>query len=115
MADDPAGAALTAVIERLEQSETQARSLLERARQIERLREQGYSWREVLSTEDRPLLTDRIYRDMALMNEVIGRLRREEARSLHDEGVKPGEIADLFGLTVEHVDAMLEGRETQGR
>jgi len=111
MVEDRAAAALQALIARLEHSNAEASSHMERARQLQRLLEQGYSWRQILATEDRPLLTDLIYRNMALMNEIIGRLRREEARSLHDEGAKRDEIADLFGLTLEHVDTMLEQRE----
>jgi hypothetical protein len=111
VADDQATAALKALIAALEQSDAQARPAIERAHQMERLLEQGYSWRQVLATEDRPLLTDILYRNMALMNEVVGRLRREEARSLHDEGAKRDEIADLFGLSAAHLDAMLEGHE----
>ena len=47
--------------------------------------------------------------------EPIGRVlasafRREEARCMLAEGVKKEEIADLLGVTLDHVDAMLEGR-----
>jgi predicted transcriptional regulator len=46
---------------------------------------------------------------MALLNEVGGRFRREEARCLLAEGVKEEEIANLLGVTIDHVSVMLEG------
>ena len=105
--DLAADAALGALIAALERSEAMARAGVERAREIQRLRRNGFAWRQVLATEERPLLSDTLFREMAIMNEIIGRLRREEARQLHSEGARPEEIADLFGISVEHVEAML--------
>ena len=108
MADDAALVALRALIAALEAGDVQTRAAIDRARQMERLVEQGYSWRQVLATEERPLLTDLVYRAMDMTGEVVGRFRREEARRLLAEGAKPDEIADIFGLSLEHVNAMLD-------
>jgi hypothetical protein len=108
MAEDAALVALQALIAALEAGDLQTREAIDRARHMERLVEQGYSWRQVLATEERPLLTDLVYRAMAMTNEVVGRLRREEARKLVAEGAKPSEVADIFGLSLEHVHAMLD-------
>jgi hypothetical protein len=108
---DPAVDALSALVRTLEANVERCRHAIERAHAIARLREQGYSWREILSTEERPLIIDMVGQNVALLTEVGGRFRREEARCLRDEGAKPEEIADLFGITVDHVEAMLEGRE----
>ena len=94
----------------LEANDERADVVRERARQIESLREQGYTWSQVLSTEERPLIIDLLGQSMALLNEVGGRLRREEARRLVAEGMREQDIADLLGVTVDHVQAMLEGR-----
>jgi len=107
---DSASEALRALVKVLEANDERADVVRERARQIESLREQGYTWSQVLSTEERPLIIDLLGQSMALLNEVGGRFRREEARCLLAEGIKEDEIANLLGVTVDHVNAMLEGR-----
>ena len=107
---DSASEALRALVKVLEANDGRADVVRERARQIESLREQGHTWSQVLSTEERPLIIDLLGQSMALLNEVGGRFRREEARCLLAEGIKEDEIANLLGVTVDHVNAMLEGR-----
>jgi DNA-directed RNA polymerase specialized sigma24 family protein len=106
---DSAVEALRALIRVLDANEDRARYVRDRAMQIESLREQGYTWHEVLSTEERPLIIDILGQSMALLNEVGGRVRREEARCLIAEGLKEQEIADLLGVSVDHVHAMIDG------
>ena len=108
--EDSALEALRALVKVLDANEERSRQLRGRAGQIESLLQQGYTWRQVLATEERPLIIDMLGQSMALLNEVGGRLRREEARCMLAEGVKKEEIADLLGVTLDHVDAMLEGR-----
>ena len=109
-AEDSALEALRALVKVLDSNEERSRQLRGRASQIESLVQQGYTWRQVLATEDRPLIIDMLGQSMALLNEVGGRFRREEARCMLAEGVKDEEIADLLGVTLDHVHAMLEGR-----
>jgi len=108
--EDSALEALRALVKVLDANDERNRYVRTRASQIESLLAQGYTWQQVLSTEERPLIIDVLGQSMALLNEVGGRLRREEARSLVAEGIKEQEIADLLGVTVDHVQAMLEGR-----
>jgi hypothetical protein len=108
--DDSAVQALRALVKVLDANEERNNYVRRRAEQIESLLAQGYTWQQVLSTEERPLIVDVLAQSMALLNEVGGRFRREEARCLVAEGVKEQEIADLLGVTVDHVQAMLEGR-----
>ncbi len=112
MPGDGPDSALRALIDVLERSAAHFTSVAERGREVERLVEQGYSWREVLATEERPTLTELLYRNMALINEAAGRLRREEARSLQRDGAKREEIASLLAVSADLVDAMLAGGET---
>ena len=108
--EDLARQALRALVNVLDSNEERARYVRNRAEQIESMLEQGYTWYQVLSTEERPLIVDVLSQNMALLNEVGGRLRREEARRLLVEGVKEQEIADLLGVSVDHVQVMLEDR-----
>jgi len=107
---DSALEALRALVRVLEANDERMDYVRSRALEIESLRGQGYTWQQVLSTEERPLVIDVLSQSMALLNEVGGRFRREEARCLRAEGVKPDEIADLLGVSSDHVLAMLEGR-----
>ena len=108
-APDSASDALRALLKVLDANEARAHDVRDRAHQMESLREQGYTWSQIVSTEERPLIIDLLGQSMALLNEVGGRFRREEARCLLAEGVKEDEIASLLGVTVDHVSAMLEG------
>jgi hypothetical protein len=108
--EDSAVEALRALVKVLNANEERSQYVRGRAAEIEALLDQGYTWQQVLSTEERPLIVDVLGQSMALLNEVGGRFRREEARCLIAEGVKEQEIADLLGVTVDHVQAMLEGR-----
>lgn len=104
---DPAIKALRALLQVLDANVERADYVRARAKQIESLRAQGYTWEQVLSTEERPLIVDVLGQSMALLNEVGGRFRREEARCLLGEGLKAQEIADLIGVSLDHVQAML--------
>ena len=111
MADpDSAVEALRALLKVLDANDERMEYVRSRAAQIESLRDQGYTWEQILSTEERPLIIDVLSQNMALLNEVGGRFRREEARCLRSEGVKDEQIADLLGVSVDHVQAMLESR-----
>ena len=108
--EDSALEALRALVKVLDANDERNRYVRTRASQIESLLAQGYTWQQVLSTEERPLIIDVLGQSMALLNEVGGRFRREEARCLIAQGVKEQEIADLLSVTIDHVHAMLEGR-----
>jgi len=108
--EDSALEALRALVKVLDANDERNRYVRTRASQIESLLAQGYTWQQVLSTEERPLIIDVLGQSMALLNEVGVRLRREEARRLVAEGMREQDIADLLGVTVDHVQAMLEGR-----
>jgi len=108
--EDSALDALRALVEVLGANEKRIQYVRGRAEQIESLLQQGYTWQQILSTEERPLIVDVLGQNMALLNEVGGRFRREEARCLLAEGAKEQEIADLLGVTLDHVKAMLDGR-----
>jgi hypothetical protein len=106
---DSAVEALQALIRALDANEERVSYVRTRADQIESLRGQGYTWQQILSTEERAMIIEVLGQSMSLLVEVAGRFRREEARCLRSEGSKDEEIADLLGVSADHVQAMLEG------
>jgi DNA-directed RNA polymerase specialized sigma24 family protein len=104
---DPALDALHALRDALGATDEWLHQAVKRTSEIESFRDRGYSWQEVLSTEDRPLMTDNLHRHITQLVEVNSRFRREEVRSLYKEGVKVEDIADIFGVTVAQIEAML--------
>src|SRR3954453_2110013 len=110
---DPALDALLTLRAALKTTDDWLRHAVQRTDDIEAFRQQGYSWQQVLATEDRPLMSDLVSRHIALLAEVTNRFRREEVRCLHAEGLKIEAIADIFGVSVAHVDAMVADTHTE--
>jgi len=107
VAGDSALDALHALRDALAITDQWLRQAMNRTNEIEGFRDRGYSWLQVLSTEERPLMTDIVHRHITLLADVTDRFRCEEVRSLYGEGVKVEEVADIFGVTVAQVEAML--------
>jgi len=107
VADDSALDALHALRAALGTTDEWLRHAIKRTNEIEGFLGRGYSWRQVLSTEERPLMSEIVHRYITRLEEVTNRFRREEVRCLHSEGVNVEEIADIFGITVAQVETML--------
>ena len=71
------------------------------------LRAEGRSYREIFTAEDPPLILDLIRANLQSLLDVGSRLRRAEARALHDQGMTMDQIAELFGVTRQRVSALL--------
>jgi hypothetical protein len=98
---------LEAVVEALEQNSLRNEVAARRAGDIRRLRAEGRSYREIFATEDPPLILDLIRANLQSLLDVGSRLRRVEARALHEQGMTMEQIADLFGVTRQRVSALL--------
>jgi hypothetical protein len=104
--------ALDVVVEALEQSSLRNEIAIVRAGAIRRLRAEGRSYREIFSGEDPLLILDLIRTNLQALLDVGSRLRRVEARALHEQGMTMEQIAELFGVTRQRVSALLrESRE----
>jgi hypothetical protein len=99
--------ALEVVVEALEQSSLRNEVAIERADTIRRLRAEGRSYREIFGGEDSPLILDLIRANLQALLDVGSRLRRVEARALHEQGMTMEQIAKLFGVTRQRVSALL--------
>jgi predicted XRE-type DNA-binding protein len=77
---------------------------------IEHLRTEigsGRSLPEIVPAEDAPLLVQLLTESANLLHTYGTRVRRTEARALHQEGMTMDEIARLFGVSRQRVSALL--------
>ena len=84
--------------------------ILRRAEQIQAQRAEGRTWREVVTGADAPLVVELVRRNLDALFDAGGRLRRAEAKALHDEGMTMEEIAKTFGVSRQRVSALLKER-----
>ncbi len=95
------------------------KAMRRRIREIRRLRQEGLSYREIVLS-DRSGGSAKLVRllsESAQALDVVGaRMRRMEAKALHDEGVTMEQIAAAFGVTRQRVSALLsEARREASR
>ncbi|MEJ8277952.1 hypothetical protein [Pseudonocardia spirodelae] len=105
---DDADAALAALAAQLEDSIADLRSARERVAELQGLRADGLSWREIVPRETRPLIVETLTRALDGLGAVGGRFRREEAVALHGEGETIAGIGRLFGVSRQRVSAYLQ-------
>ena len=100
-------AALADVEEAVEQASEMARTISERAEHIRAMRREGKPYREIVPSEERPLIVELLTANLELLAGVGSRLRRAEARALYEEGLTMDEIATLFGVSRQRVAVLL--------
>ncbi|MBP2369115.1 hypothetical protein [Pseudonocardia parietis] len=105
---DDADRALAALSAQLEASIADLESARERVRELQELRAEGTSWRQIVPREKRPLIVESVTRALDGLGAVGGRFRREEAVALHDEGESIAGIGRLFGVSRQRVSAYLQ-------
>ena len=93
----------------LDESIDMARRMKRRIEEIRAARAAGRSLREIVPTEEPPLIVQLLTEDTNLLHSSVNRVRRTEARALHREGMTMDEIAKLFGVTRQRVSALWRG------
>ena len=106
--DDAAVEALATLIEQLEHTTAQLRAASERAHELIEQRSGGRSWHEIVSSEERPLIVERITRALDDLGAAGSHFRREEARALQREGLSITDISKLFGVTRQRVSTLVQ-------
>lgn len=91
----------------LDENVARAKVMKRRIAQIQRQREAGRSYKEIVEAEDGALLVRLLSESGQALSDVGARVRRTEALALHDEGLTMDEIADKFGVTRQRVSALL--------
>jgi DNA-directed RNA polymerase sigma subunit (sigma70/sigma32) len=83
------------------------RAMKKRIRDIRRHRAAGRPYAEIVPAEKRPLIVQLLTESRLALDDVGGRVRRTEARVLHEEGMTMDRIAELFGVTRQRVSGLL--------
>lgn len=105
--------AIDLLVEALRANTKRNQQAMRRAAAVRRMREQGLSYREIVRREGKVLLVEITRQNLVALAEYGSRLRRAEAKALHQEGMTMDEIAELFGVTRQRVSALL--KEANGR
>jgi hypothetical protein len=111
---DPVMAALFSLLATLKQQEALTRRALDRGMQMHDLRRQGCSHRDIVSSEDPPVLVELVSGMIDALGEASAKFRRAQALALHEEGMSMGQIGRLFGVTRQRVSALLASSRPPG-
>lgn len=104
---DPVLEALDQLVLALRDNAARIEASVERAQRMRDERVAGRSYRDIETSGDGPLILAMTRDNMSALAEAGSRLRRAEARALHDEGMTMEQIAELFGVTRQRVSALL--------
>jgi len=113
MAQDPVLAALENVKEALAVNVEVGTLALERAERLIAEHRAGRRWSEVVPAEDKPLIVELLSANLERLSSAGSRLRRAQAKALHDEGMTMEQIAGCFGVTRQRVSALLKERPSR--
>jgi DNA-directed RNA polymerase sigma subunit (sigma70/sigma32) len=84
-----------------------ARRMKRRIAQIQRQREAGKSYREIVESEQGPLIVQLLSESGRALSDHGAQVRRMEALMLHNEGMTMDQIAEKFGVTRQRVSGLL--------
>jgi hypothetical protein len=99
--------ALDELNEALEVNMERAERMKRRIAHIQSALAQGQALREVVPREEPPLLVELLTQSATTLSAYGSRVRRLEARALHQEGLTMEQIAGLFRVTRQRVSNLL--------
>jgi hypothetical protein len=104
---DPFLRALADLREALDANAERTKLMKKRIADIERQRAAGRSYREIVESEDAPLIVSLLTESDRAIGDCGARVRRTEALVLHEEGMTMDRIAAKFGVTRQRVSGLL--------
>ena len=104
--DDELLEALDNLVAGLRENNLRNTEAIQRAEEIRRERAAGKQWSEIV-TGEQPLIVELLTRNLQELTTAGSRLRRLEARALHDEGLSMERIGQLFGVTRQRISELL--------
>lgn len=108
--DEDLLAALDELVTALQDNTRRNEAAIARAEEIRRERAAGKSWSEIVSAE-RELIVGLLTKNLEVLTTAGSRLRRLEARALHEEGLSMERIGRLFGVTRQRISELLRHPE----
>jgi hypothetical protein len=105
--DDPLGQALRELDRVLDLNLERIELIKQRIAEIQRQREEGLSYTEIVVAATGPLLVRLITESRQTLDGRGARVRRSEALALHNEGMTMQKIADRFGVTRQRISALV--------
>lgn len=109
--DDAAIRSLMELAAQLDSTISELKAARLRADELIEQRASGRTWLEIVSTEEPPLVIERITRALEKLGEVGSRFRREEALALRREQVSITDIGALFRVSRQRVSALVQDRD----
>lgn len=106
---EPLLSALAELVRTAADVERAVHLLTARADGMRTARRAGGRWRDIVDSEERPLIAEMLTDTISRFEAAGTRFRREKARALHDEGMTMEQIAHLFGLSRQRISALLHG------
>jgi hypothetical protein len=107
VSDDDVGDAVRALIEALRQSAGRLGRAEAQAERAIRLRKDGLTFSQIITSAERPLLLEIATMDLQAIAAAGTRLRRITARALHEEGMSIEQIAKEFGVSRQRASRLL--------
>ena len=107
MAEDAFLEALAALDEALADNQQRVKLIKKRMAQLRRLRANGASYADIVSSRDGPLLVHLLTESSAALDTSGATVRRAEAQALYREGLTMEQIAEHFGVSRQRVSALL--------
>lgn len=108
MVNDPVLVALDDLREALARNVEVGQTILARIDELTDRRTAGASWTEVTMSEERPLIVEQLSANLDRLSTAGSRLRRSQAKALHDEGMTMEQVAQFFGVTRQRISALLK-------
>jgi hypothetical protein len=105
---DPVLVALDELCVAIDENLADAQRIRERAAVIRAERKKGRGYAEIVPEGEHPLIPELVSSKLERLFEAGSKLRRAEAKALHDEGLSMDAIAELFGVTRQRVSALLK-------
>src|SRR5687768_1705303 len=85
------------------------RLVARRARQMQRRRDAGWSWAQILDWEPEPKILDLLRRSGRRLSEALGELAQAMASGLSSEGESHRQVARRLAVSHQRVTTMLKG------
>ena len=107
---DPVTEALEDVREAIAANIEAGEQILRKIDELGALRAEGRTWAEIVPVEQHPLVVELLAANFGRLSTAGAKLRRAQAKALHDEGMTMEQIARAFGVTRQRVSALLRER-----